>query len=91
MYPRHLSGGEQECLSIARALITHPSLVIADEPLGHGDHRLVQLMMDLLLQANKFGVSLLIATHDLTQIARSKSRALFLRDGRFVNEEALQS
>jgi cell division transport system ATP-binding protein len=85
--PGSLSSGEQECLSIARALITHPSLVIADEPTGNVDPRGSQQMLDLLLQANKFGVSLLIATHDLSLIARSKAKALFLEDGCLTHEE----
>jgi cell division transport system ATP-binding protein len=86
-YPQMLSSGEQECINIARALITRPILVLADEPTSHVDHSAKQKMLDLLMTANKFGVSMLVATHDLALVARSKGRALFLKKGCLANEE----
>jgi cell division transport system ATP-binding protein len=90
-YPERLSSGEQACLNVARALIAKPLLVVADEPLHRGDFRLSQLISDLLMNANKFGTALLIATHDLAQIARSKARALFLKEGHLINEENIEA
>jgi len=82
MLPGYLSGGEQQRLSFARAVVHKPQLLLADEPTGHLDPALSKEMMELLLQLNQSGVGVLMATHDLSLIAGMKHRILLLKAGR---------
>jgi cell division transport system ATP-binding protein len=82
MLPVHLSGGEQQRVGIARAVVHKPALLLADEPTGNLDPNLSSEIMRLFEQFNQVGVSVLIATHDLTLIAGMKHRIIMLKGGR---------
>ncbi|CAM4468114.1 MAG: Cell division ATP-binding protein FtsE [Legionella sp.] len=82
MLPPHLSGGEQQRVGIARAVVHKPALLLADEPTGNLDPKLSTEIMSLFEQFNQVGVSVLIATHDLPLIARMKHRIVMLKGGR---------
>lgn len=82
MLPIHLSGGEQQRLGIARAVVHKPALLLADEPTGNLDPKLSSEIMSIFEQFNHVGVSILIATHDLALIARMKHRITMLKGGR---------
>lgn len=82
MLPAHLSGGEQQRVGLARAVVHKPALLLADEPTGNLDPSLSADIMKLFEQFNQVGVSVLIATHDLALIARMKHRIVMLKGGR---------
>lgn len=81
-YPLSLSGGEQQRVGIARAVVNKPPMVLADEPTGNLDPALSHEIMGLFKQFNRVGVTLLIATHDLALIAGLGHRKLCLERGR---------
>jgi cell division transport system ATP-binding protein len=83
--PRMLSGGEQQRVGIARAIVNKPPLLLADEPTGNLDPQLSMDIMRLFEEFNRFGVSVLIATHDLGLIARMRYRTLTLKAGRMYS------
>lgn len=85
-YPIMLSGGEQQRVGIARAIVNKPPLVLADEPTGNLDPELSSEIMKLFGQFNQVGVSLLVASHDLSLIAKLKFRTITLKDGQIVND-----
>ena len=80
-FPPVLSGGEKQRAAIARAVITQPELLLADEPTGNVDPALAMRLMRLFGELNKFGTTIVIATHDANLIAQSKSPVLVLSDG----------
>ena len=82
LLPAQLSAGEQQRVSIARAVVHKPALVLADEPTGNLDPSLSMGIMKLFQQFNQVGVSVLIATHDLALIAAMKHRILMLKGGK---------
>ncbi|MFY7698559.1 MAG: cell division ATP-binding protein FtsE [Legionella sp.] len=82
MFPKFLSGGEQQRIGIARAVVHKPILLLADEPTGNLDPTLSAEIMKLFEQFNQAGVTVLIATHDLALIAGMKHRIMILREGR---------
>ena len=82
MLPLHLSGGEQQRVGIARAVVHKPALLLADEPTGNLDPSLSAEIIKLFEQFNQVGVSILIATHDLALIARMRHRIVMLKGGR---------
>lgn len=84
--PIHLSGGEQQRVGIARAIINQPPLLLADEPTGNLDPKLSLEILNLFESLNEFGMSVLIATHDLGLIAKMRYRTLTLRDGDMTND-----
>ena len=85
--PETLSAGEQQRISIARALVNKPPLVLADEPTGNLDPELSADIMVLFEQFNQAGVTLLIASHDLSLISQLHHRRLTLKDGQLINDE----
>ena len=85
-YPRQLSGGEQQRVAIARALINDPMVLIADEPTGNLDPDLSAEVMQIFIDANLRGSTVLVATHDRELIRRSGKRVLSLERGRLVEE-----
>ena len=88
MYPITLSGGEQQRLGSARAVVNKPPLLLADEPTGNLDPELSDQIIDLFYEFHRYGVAALIATHDLRHIQRLKLRNLTLRDGALVQDSA---
>ncbi|NOQ36524.1 MAG: cell division ATP-binding protein FtsE [Methylococcaceae bacterium] len=83
-YPLALSGGEQQRVGIARAVVNKPSLIIADEPTGSLDPELSSEVMRLFEQFQQVGVTVLIATHDVSLITRMGHRVLKLDHGQLV-------
>jgi cell division transport system ATP-binding protein len=79
--PVTLSGGEQQRLAVARAIVNRPAILIADEPTGNLDPDYAAQLMDMFVAFNQVGVTLLLATHDPNLAARSTSRVLHLRGG----------
>lgn len=84
--PAALSGGEQQRVGIARAVVNKPELILADEPTGNLDPKLSAEIMGLFEQFNQVGVTVLIATHDLALIARMNHRILTLQKGRLISD-----
>lgn len=84
--PIMLSGGEQQRVGIARAVVNKPPLLLADEPTGNLDPALSAEIMDLFQDFARVGVSVLIATHDLTLIAKYHHRLLTLREGTLITD-----
>ena len=81
MLPVHLSGGEQQRVGIARAVVHKPAILLADEPTGNLDPALSTEVMKLFEQFNQVGVAVLVATHDLALIASMKHRIVMLKGG----------
>jgi cell division transport system ATP-binding protein len=81
-FPMMLSGGEQQRVGIARAVVNKPPLLLADEPTGNLDPELSREIMELFEQFNQVGVTVLIASHDLDLIQRMQYRTLVLSKGR---------
>ncbi|MCP3673113.1 MAG: cell division ATP-binding protein FtsE [Gammaproteobacteria bacterium] len=86
LQPITLSGGEQQRVGIARAVVNKPPILLADEPTGNLDPELSAEIMDLFIQFNQVGVSLLVASHDLGLIARLKYRTITLKDGSLATD-----
>ncbi|RMG36605.1 MAG: cell division ATP-binding protein FtsE [Gammaproteobacteria bacterium] len=87
--PIALSGGEQQRVGIARALVSKPPVLLADEPTGNLDPELSREIMDLFLQFSQVGVTILIATHDIELISRLGRRIVQLREGRLQHDSGL--
>lgn len=86
--PQNLSGGEQQRVGIARAVVNRPKILLADEPTGNLDPALSADVMDIFQQFSQVGVTTLIASHDLALIARLQHRTVTLQQGRlFENTE----
>jgi cell division transport system ATP-binding protein len=85
-YPQMLSGGEQQRVAIARALIRKPRLILADEPTGNLDQEMSKRVFDLLLEANAAGVTVVVATHNLSIIEQLNKRTIVLDRGRIIGD-----
>jgi len=83
--PMTLSGGEQQRVGIARAVVGKPKILLADEPTGNLDPALSAEIMDLFEEFNQVGVTVLIASHDLVLISRLHHRIITLREGSLVS------
>jgi len=80
--PPVLSGGEKQRAAIARALITRPEVLLADEPTGNVDPPLARRLLRLFIELNKLGTSVVIATHDIALLEQVNARRMVLADGR---------
>ncbi|MES2464904.1 MAG: ATP-binding cassette domain-containing protein, partial [Armatimonadota bacterium] len=80
-FPTELSGGEQQRVAIARALVNHPPLLIADEPTGNLDPETGAGIMQVLLEANRRGATVICATHDKTAVDRLRRRVIAIEKG----------
>ncbi|MBL8572505.1 MAG: cell division ATP-binding protein FtsE [Hyphomicrobiaceae bacterium] len=85
--PPVLSGGEKQRAAIARALITKPEILLADEPTGNVDPPLARRLLRLFIELNRLGTSVLIATHDFSLMDQIDARRFILTDGRMAIEE----
>ena len=85
-YPDYLSGGEQQRVAVARALVHAPKLVIADEPTGNIDPELSLEMMELLEQVSETGITVLVVTHEHELVHRFRQRVVTLNHGRIVSD-----
>ncbi|MDQ6835987.1 MAG: cell division ATP-binding protein FtsE [Actinomycetota bacterium] len=86
-YPDQLSGGEQQRVSIARAFVNHPPLLLADEPTGNLDPETSIDIMRLLYRINRTGTTVLVATHDQAMVDKMRRRVLELSSGRIIRDE----
>src|SRR5438093_3652276 len=87
-YPDQLSGGEQQRVSIARAFVNHPPLLLADEPTGNLDPDTSIGIMQLIYRLNRPGTTVAVATHDREMVDKMRRRVLALDEGRLVRDEA---
>ncbi len=84
--PRQLSGGQTQCVAIARALVNNPTLIIADEPTGNLDSAGSRLVMELLSEIHKAGNTILFVTHN-PELTRYANRVVYMRDGAVIRDE----
>ena len=87
-YPDMLSGGEQQRVSIARAFVSQPPLLVADEPTGNLDPQTSVGIMKLLDRINRTGTTVLMATHDSSVVDQMRKRVIELADGELVRDQA---
>ena len=85
-YPLCLSGGEQQRVGIARAIVNGPPLLIADEPTGNLDPQTSMEIMEILEQVNKRGTTVIVATHDHMIVNHMKKRVITLDQGRIIKD-----
>lgn len=90
LFPLALSGGEQQRVGLARAVVNRPALILADEPTGNLDPQLSTEIMKLFENFNQVGVTVLIASHDLALVARMRHRILTLDHGRLVADQEVR-
>ena len=86
-FPNAAVGGEQQRVSIARAFVNHPPLLIADEPTGNLDPETSMGIMQLLYRINKTGTTVLMATHDREMVDRMRRRVIALEAGKVVRDQ----
>lgn len=86
-YPKQLSGGEQQRVSMARALIRDPKVIIADEPTGNLDPVATKDIINLLLEINKLGTTVILATHNKAIVDKLGRRVITLDNGRVTRDE----
>ena len=86
-FPDQLSGGEQQRVSVARAFVNHPPLLLADEPTGNLDPETSIGIMQLLYRINRTGTTVVVATHDVAMVDRMRRRVIELAEGRVVRDE----
>ena len=88
MFPRELSGGEQQKVAMARALIHKPLVIVADEPTGNLDPVSSFEIIDLLLKINKLGTTVILASHDKEIVNKAAKRVIVLEKGRIISDNA---
>lgn len=86
-YPHELSGGEQQRVSLARAIVNRPIILMADEPTGNLDPETSWGIMDLLVEINRRGTTVLMATHNKDIVNRMRRRVIALENGKVVRDE----
>jgi putative ABC transport system ATP-binding protein len=89
-FPAQLSGGQQQRVAIARALVSHPKVLLADEPTGNLDSKNAQLIMDLLSTLHEGGSTIVMVTHDPRWV-ESAGRQIALFDGKIVDDRRLRA
>jgi len=87
LLPETLSCGEQQRTGIARAIVSRPDIILADEPTGNLDPELSKEIMQLFVQFNQIGTTVLVASHDVSLIRQMPYRILTLSSGRLINDE----
>ena len=87
-FPDQLSGGEQQRVSVARAFVNHPPLLLADEPTGNLDPETSIGIMQLLYRINKTGSTVVVCTHDHQLVDRMRRRVIELQKGRVIRDVA---
>ncbi len=85
--PSELSGGEQQRIALARAIVNNPAILLADEPTGNLDPKTSEEIMALLERINLAGTTVIMATHDRGIVDRLKKRVVELKDGVIVRDE----
>lgn len=85
-FPRQLSGGQTQCVAIARALVNQPELIIADEPTGNLDSNGSRLVMELLSEIHKAGNTIIFVTHN-PELTRYATRVVYMHDGTIIRDE----
>ena len=85
-YPKELSGGEQQRVGLARALVNNPSMIVADEPTGNIDPDMSYEIMELLTEINRRGTTVIIVTHERDLVKAFKRRVIEIRDGVVVSD-----
>lgn len=85
-FPRQLSGGQAQCVAIARALVNEPQLIIADEPTGNLDSASSRLVMELLSEIHKMGNTIIFVTHN-PELTRYATRVVYMHDGAIISDE----
>jgi cell division transport system ATP-binding protein len=88
-YPMALSGGEQQRVGVARAVVHRPAILLADEPTGNLDPALSWDTMNLFEQFNQVGVTVIIASHDIDMISRMSKRIITLKTGRILTQNVM--
>jgi cell division transport system ATP-binding protein len=86
-YPDELSGGEQQRVSMARAFVNHPPLLLCDEPTGNLDPETSIGIMQLIYRINRTGTTVVVATHDNEMVDKMRRRVVELREGRIIRDE----
>ena len=81
-YPNYLSGGEQQRAAIARAVITSPKLILADEPTGNVDNENTKKILSLFNEMNKLGTTVIIATHDENVLSQSRATIIEIENNK---------
>jgi cell division transport system ATP-binding protein len=87
-YPTELSGGEQQRIAIARAIVNDPILLIADEPTGNLDPETSWEIMDIFREVNKSGTTIVMATHDREIVDEMEKRVIAIEHGHIVRDDA---
>src|SRR3990167_1123651 len=91
LFPSQLSGGELQRVSMARALVVNPKIILADEPTGNLDSETADGVMDLFEKINKEGKTVIMATHNERIIEKYKKREIKIKEGRIVGQEKVKS
>ena len=88
VYPDQLSGGEQQRVAVARAIVNNPSMIIADEPTGNVDPSLSVEIMNMLLRINQMGITVVVVTHEQHLVDQMNQRVIRIEKGRVVVDTA---
>ena len=87
-FPDELSGGEQQRVAFARALVNNPKIIIADEPTGNVDPEMSREIMDLLVRINKLGKTVIVVTHERDLVDEYRHRVITIKDGEIVSDRS---